>query len=383
MLVGVALVGVSFSGSQANPTAKPSPSAMQLAQANPCDPCAAANPCNPCAANPCNPCAAGGAAYNMACAVPRLMAAAVNPCNPCAAANPCDPCAAANPCNPCAACNPCAVAALAKPCNPCAAANPCNPCAAANPCNPCAACNPCAVAALANPCNPCAAANPCNPCAACNPCAVAALANPCNPCAAANPCNPCAAANPCNPCAANPCNPCNPCAAAGAIKLTNAEAAAAWDCMMPDLKAAYAKSGHPVAVAFADWRAFSTVAYPSGTHGNRYVQNFANGIGQAAYGRYEDVGKAPVGLQVAKPSMTVTGNGEVGVGPLFLMEKMNAGFNAGSGDWRYTMIMPNGSVFGETLGEGSANVQFCVDCHGAVADAQDNLFFLPAEFRAN
>lgn len=55
--------------------------------------------------------------------------AQANPCNPCAAANPCNPCGAANPCNPCAAANAC---------NPCAAANPCNPCAAANPCNPCA-----------------------------------------------------------------------------------------------------------------------------------------------------------------------------------------------------------------------------------------------------
>jgi hypothetical protein len=349
MLVGVALVGASISGSEANPMAQPRPGATQLAQA-----CGACNPCDPCAAaNPCNPCAAGaGAAYVMACAVPRLMAAATNPCNPC---NPCGAAlirAAANPCNPCAAANPCAVAALA------------NPCAAANPCNPCAAANPCAVKAVANPC---AAANPCNPCAAANPCAVAALANPCNPCAAANPCNPCGAAN--------------PCAAAGAVKLTNAEAGAAWDCMMPNLEAAYSKSGHPSAMAFADWSAFGTVAYASGTHGNRYVQNLANGIAKVAYGKYEDVGKAPAGSQIAKPSIVVTGNGEVGVGPLFLMEKMRENFNNPSGDWRYTMIMPDGTIFGETLGQGTANVQFCADCHGAVAASQDNLFFLPKEVR--
>ena len=51
---------------------------VSMAQANPCNPCAAANPCNPCAAD------------------------AANACNPCAAANPCNPCATANPCNPCA-----------------------------------------------------------------------------------------------------------------------------------------------------------------------------------------------------------------------------------------------------------------------------------------
>ncbi len=150
---------------------------------------------------------------------------------------------------------------------------------------------------------------------------------------------------------------------------------------MPDLKAAYAKSGHPSAMAFADWSAFATAAYASGTHGNRFVQNMANGIAKAAYGKFEDVGKAPAGAQIAKPSIVVTGNGEVGVGPLFLMEKMIAGFNDQSGDWRYTMIMPDGTVFGETLGEGSTNVAFCINCHGAVANAQDSLFFLPVEYR--
>ena len=150
---------------------------------------------------------------------------------------------------------------------------------------------------------------------------------------------------------------------------------------MPNLEAAYSKSGHPSAMAFADWSAFGTVAYASGTHGNRYVQNLANGIAKVAYGKYEDVGKAPAGSQIAKPSIVVTGNGEVGVGPLFLMEKMRENFNNPSGDWRYTMIMPDGTIFGETLGQGTANVQFCADCHGAVAASQDNLFFLPKEVR--
>ena len=49
-----------------------------------------------------------------AAASPGVQLADSNPCNPCAA-NPCNPCAAANPCNPCAAANPC------NPCNPCAA----------------------------------------------------------------------------------------------------------------------------------------------------------------------------------------------------------------------------------------------------------------------
>ncbi|MHA1154083.1 MAG: cytochrome P460 family protein [Alphaproteobacteria bacterium] len=233
-------------------------------------------------------------------------------------------------------------------------------------------------------CNPCAAAK-CNPCNPCNPCA-AAKCNPCNPCAAAkcNPCNPCAAAkcNPCNPCAAakcNPCNPCNPCAAGG-LELTDAEAVAAYDCLLNEMKAAYAKSGNDIAVSYANWPRYSKQAYQSGTHGGRYVQNYANAKARA-YGAYEQAGQMPVGSVLAKDSFAVQPNGRVSGGPLFLMEKMNAGFNADTGNWRYTMIMPNGSVFGTTGGAGGAKLQFCADCHLSVAPEVDSMLFMPEEYR--
>ncbi len=282
--------------------------------------------------------------------------------NPCAV-NPC----AVNPCavNPCAA-NPCAV-------NLCAAGGVASTCviprliaAQANPCNPCAA-NPCAV----NPCNPCAA----NPCAVnlCNPCAV-------NPCAAANPCNPCAGAN---PCAANPCNPC---AAAAPVELTDEEAIAAYQCIKPSLKAGYGKSnlmsdtGLAIATNYQDWTRYSTLAYQSATHGGRFVQNYANAVARI-YGEYENAGAMPAGAVTAKDSFAVNG-GQVVAGPLFVMEKMPAGFNADSGDWRYTLVMPDGKMIGTTNGKGSENVAFCADCHtGTRGDQTDSLFFVPLEYR--
>ncbi len=321
---------------------------------------------------------------------PLTLAAACNPCNPCAAANPCNPC---NPCavkkivNPCAAANPC------NPCNPCAAANPCNPCAAANPCNPCAAsvataseCFVPRLVAAANPCNPCAAANPCNPCNPCavkkivNPCAAANPCNPCNPCAA-NPCNPCAAANPCNPCAANPCNPC---AAAAATELTDAEAADVYGCIKGTLKIGYAKSnlmsdaGLKIAADYQGWLRFSTRAYVSETHGRRYVQNYANATGRD-YGKYDDVGKMPAGSVLAKDSFVVR-DGKVSAGPLFVMEKMASGFNADSGNWRYSLVMPDGKIIGTTNGKGTRNVEFCYGCHATVEET-DSMFFMPDEYR--
>ena len=84
---------------------------------------------------------------------------------------------------------------------------------------------------------------------------------------------------------------------------------------------------------------------------------------------------------VVKDSFTVTEGGEVMTGPLFLMEKRENGFNAGSNDWLYMMVQPTGAVAGITNGQNSAAVRFCADCHNKTPKGQDNLYFLPKELR--
>lgn len=155
---------------------------------------------------------------------------------------------------------------------------------------------------------------------------------------------------------------------------------AVYDCLKEEMRAGYAKSGHKDATAFVNWKLFSTQPYVSATHGERYVHNYANAAA-AAYGRYEQAGKMPVGAVLAKSSFLVTPKGQVAAGPLFLMEKRPAGFNRNSHDWQYTMIMPDGQVAGTTNGAGSAAMGFCHECHNAVAEEQDALMFLPDEFR--
>ena len=218
-------------------------------------------------------------------------------------------------------------------------------------------------------------------CSADYPCAAT---NPCNPCAAkkivANPCNPCAATNPCNPCAANPCNPCGP---SGAVELTSTEAAAAYACLLGELKAAYAKAGLGVVKDYDRWTNANTAPYVSDTHGGRLVNNYANSQGGNLYVKFEDSGTMPAGSVLAKDSFVAQPDGRLAIGPLFVMEKMNDGFNAESGDWRYTMVMPDGSVFGRTKGAGAASVEFCNACHSAVAEDQGYMFFLPEEHRAS
>ncbi len=292
------------------------------------------------------------------------VAASCDPCSPCAAkaaCNPCNPCAAKAACNPC---NPCAVEAAIDGTG-CVApslqeASMCNPCAAAKPaaCNPC---NPCAVKAACNPCNPCAASNPCNPCAA---------SNPCNPCAAKNPCNPCAASNPCNPCAA----------AAEDVEVPDDEMQALYDCLKPLMLEAYGPGDHAASGEWGDWERFSTMAYVSGTHGGRFVQNHANDVAAEEYGKYEDVDEIPSGSILAKPSFTMGAGGEAALGPLFLMEKMADGWNADTADWRYAMINADGSTFGVTGGQNSDGMMFCHECHAAGQEA-DYLLFMPEEYR--
>ena len=147
------------------------------------------------------------------------------------------------------------------------------------------------------------------------------------------------------------------------------------------MKAAYAKSDSAIAAIYQGWTRYSTVAYPSATHGGRFVQNYADERAQS-YGKYESGGTMPIGAQLAKDSFSVKASGKVAVGPLFIMEKMQAGFNKASDDWRYTMVMPNGAIFGTTNGAGSAKVEFCIGCHQAGAD-RDSMLFMPEEYRSS
>ncbi len=213
---------------------------------------------------------------------------------------------------------------------------------------------------------------PANPSAArVNPLRLAAADNPC---AAANPCapaNPCAAANPCNPCA-----PANPCAAAKAGELDEAKARAIYEGLMPKMQKAYGASGDPVATDYQGWPRFSTAPYKSATHGNRYVQNYADPKAAGAYGKYEEVGRIPAGGVVAKDSFVVKPDGSVALGPLFVMEKLQAGSSPDTADWKYTLIMPNGQTMA------GKKTRFCAQCHMSATET-DSLFFLPEEYRVS
>jgi hypothetical protein len=129
------------------------------------------------------------------------------------------------------------------------------------------------------------------------------------------------------------------------------------------------------------WKRYNKVAYVSETHGNRLVNNYANRRGRS-YINYDKVKRMPVGSVLAKDSFQVQAGGKLALGPLFLMEKMARGWSKASGDWKYTMVMPDGTVLGTTRGKGADKVKFCYECHNAAAE-KDALMFLPKEHRVS
>lgn len=148
-----------------------------------------------------------------------------------------------------------------------------------------------------------------------------------------------------------------------------------------DMAAAYRLSELAAVASYAKARRVTARPYRSGPHGARFVNHWAN----ARAARYADPGPPlsdlPAGALIAKDSFTVTQAGDVYSGPLFLMEKMPAGFAAETGDWRYTMVMPDGSLFGRTGGPGGDRVAFCAACHAGAPQAGDGaepLFGVPA-----
>jgi len=163
-------------------------------------------------------------------------------------------------------------------------------------------------------------------------------------------------------------------------ELADADALTIYDRIRDEMASVYRGSGIRDAGVYQTWRRYNVPPYRSATHGRRYVNNYANPRAEA-YGKFEAAGTLPEGSVLAKDSFEVTTRGDVVMGPLALMEKMQPGFDPESRDWRYTMIMPDGSVFGTTKGEGSERVEFCAECHRAAGDEDDHLFFMPQTYR--
>ena len=174
------------------------------------------------------------------------------------------------------------------------------------------------------------------------------------------------------------------CTASGsAYEIGQEEAAQLYDCVKAELIERYSKvAGVPGVPAYRDWLVVSTAPLVSATHGSLMVNHIANPEAAPLYTQWEAMAgeKFPPGAILAKESIRITSAGAVRAGPLFLMEKADAGASPETDDWIYTRILPNGRVQ-RTLGTDGGQLMFCHDCHAATIDAYDAMFFPPEEYR--
>jgi len=162
-------------------------------------------------------------------------------------------------------------------------------------------------------------------------------------------------------------------------RLNQAEALSVYENVREQMAKGYGSSGDAAAKAFTGWRRFNTAPYVSATHGNRYVNNYGNAKAKG-YHRLKKGEKMPAGSILAKDSFAVTQDNGLYAGALFVMEKLEAGTSPATGDWRYQMIMPDGSFLGDSQGAGADKVDFCHGCHKAVKN-KDYLFYIPKDYR--
>jgi hypothetical protein len=145
-----------------------------------------------------------------------------------------------------------------------------------------------------------------------------------------------------------------------------------------EMREGYARSELAAASSYQDWRRYNEAPYLSQMHGSRYVNNYANEAARG-YGQGEDAPAMPPGAVIAKDSFAFTNDGRVYPDSLFLMEKLEAGANPATADWRYVMVSPEGAVIGDSTGANPRRVDFCHGCHRAM-DENDYLFHVPDDY---
>lgn len=142
----------------------------------------------------------------------------------------------------------------------------------------------------------------------------------------------------------------------------------AYGCFEEQLLAGYGHSKHVLARIFGDWERDSYAPFMYDDVGERYLVVYGN---DRATGDEEtlwlDRG-LPVGATLAAAGFSVNDEGMLIAEPLMIYEKMTQGYIFGRGNWRQTMIAPNGDLMGVTKGPGEDTLTACSDCLARSAD---------------
>lgn len=161
-------------------------------------------------------------------------------------------------------------------------------------------------------------------------------------------------------------------------EITDERAEQIYQAIRSELQRQYGASGDPVTAMYVQWPRYNRAPYRSLQHGNMFVNNYANEIA-ADYQDFEQAGLMPPGSMVVKDSFVITKTGNIVAGPLFLMEKMPAGFDPANLDWRYMTILESGEIEGLSSEDGPGGTAYCGACHRRAKS--HHLFFVPEAYR--
>ncbi len=145
-------------------------------------------------------------------------------------------------------------------------------------------------------------------------------------------------------------------------ELSGEEAKTVYDCLAADLHAGYKKGNKRWIPAefvndYRDWDLASTFPAAPGFHGERFLITWVNATGADEYMKYAENPSIPAGTVIAKESFSVTEKGKVKKGPLFLMQKVEAGVSPKTDDWYYMAVTPKGAPMAVNV------TKACSECH--------------------
>ena len=152
-------------------------------------------------------------------------------------------------------------------------------------------------------------------------------------------------------------------------ELTGAEAQAVYDCLEGALHEGYTSGDdtrwipQEFVASYRDWQMASTRPGAPGFHANRYLVTWVNDTGFDEYVKYAEDPDIPAGTVIAKESFSVGEDGSASPGPLFFMQKVEAGTSPETNDWYYMLLSPQGAPQAVDV------MTACNECHmGAFGD---------------
>ena len=167
-------------------------------------------------------------------------------------------------------------------------------------------------------------------------------------------------------------------------KLSKEDATVIYDTIADDMARRFAMARENGAREYRKWRRYNDAPFLSATHGSRFVNIYANPIAQkAGYGDMKEGMTMPTGAVIAKDSFTFTDDHALFNGALFVMTKLPKDASPATADWRYQMILPDGSLFADSSDDNAElaeTAKFCHTCHERVEE-YDYLFSVPEDFR--